>query len=76
MNSDNIMKAIKSLKPKNCEGHDRIPQGVLIDGMDVLIIPLTRLFLKIYETKTISHQWLIAKVNPILKKGNPSKIDN
>ena len=33
-----------SIKMKNSEGEDRIPQRVLIDGMEQLIVPLTHLF--------------------------------
>ena len=68
MDEKNIILAIKSLKSKNCEGHDRIPVRILIDGIDHLIKPLTYLFNKIYVTKTIPEQWLISKVFPVHKK--------
>ena len=35
-----IINAVKSIKIKNCEGYDRIPQRVLIDGIDYLVNPL------------------------------------
>jgi hypothetical protein len=31
-----------SLKSKNSEGHDRIPQRVLIDRTEILIVPFTQ----------------------------------
>jgi hypothetical protein len=76
MSENEILIAVKSLSVKNSEGHDRIPQRILIDGYEILKAPLLVLFNKIYETKEIPQQWLISKVNPILKKGNPSNIEN
>ena len=37
MTRDNIIKAIKSIKIKNCEGYDRIPQRILSEGINYLI---------------------------------------
>ena len=71
-----ILKAIKSMKPKNCEGHDRIPLRILIDGIQILIAPLSTLFNKIYNQKKIPEQWLISKVIPIHKKGPSTEIQN
>ena len=70
MTENDILKAVKSLKIKNCEGHDRIPQRALIDGIELLIKPLSAIFNKIYHSKVIPEQWLITKINPIFKKGN------
>ena len=36
MTPENVVKAVMSLKTKNCEGHDNIPQRILIDGIEVL----------------------------------------
>jgi hypothetical protein len=71
-----ITKAIKTLKAKNCEGHDRIPQRILVDGFDALDQSLCHLFNQIYEQKTIPEQWLISKVIPIFKKGDPKNVEN
>ena len=40
----NILECIDSLKLKNTEGYDRIPQRILIDGRDFSIEPLSNLF--------------------------------
>ena len=48
MTKTDIISCVKMLKVKNCEGYDRIPQRVLIDGIDLLINPLTKLFSMIY----------------------------
>ena len=37
MTEINVRKAMESLKLKNSEGHDRIPQRILIDGADKCI---------------------------------------
>ena len=51
MSIDNIVKVVKILKIKNCEGHDRIPQRILIDGIEILKFPLSYLFNQIYNQK-------------------------
>ena len=71
-----IIESIKGLKMKNNEGYDRIPQRVLIDGMDVLIRPLTKLFSMVYRDTEIPGQWLISKIVPIHKKGSKQQIEN
>ena len=76
MTADNIVTAVKTLKIKNCEGHDRIPQRILVDGIEILKTPLAVLFDKIYHTKSLPQQWLIAKIIPIHKKGSHSDIEN
>ena len=76
MTEQNILKAVKSMKIKNCEGHDGIPLRILIDGINILIAPLTVLFNKIYNQKKIPEQWLIAKIIPIHKKGSLNDIKN
>ena len=51
MSENDIIECVKQLKLKNCEDYDRIPQRILIDGISILINPLTRLFSLIYSTK-------------------------
>ena len=46
-----VLKAVKSMKLKNCKGHDRILLRILIDGIQILITPLSTLFNKIYTQK-------------------------
>ena len=65
---ENILPVVISLKIKNCEGHDYIPQWILLDWIDFLKNPLFTLFNKIYIQKIILEQWLISKVIPIHKK--------
>ena len=76
MERDDIIKCVSTLKIKNAEGYDRIPQRIIKDGIDQLIDPLTHLFKLIYHTKKIPDQWKVAKVTPILKKGSKNEISN
>ena len=57
MTPENLLIAIKSLKIKNCEGFDRIPVRILIDGTNELVQVLSHLFNLIYKHKTIPSQW-------------------
>ena len=76
MTENDVLKAVKSLKSKNCEGHDRIPVRIISDGIQHLLKPLSYLFSNIYIQKQIPEQWLISKITPLLKKGNPSNVEN
>ena len=72
-----VKECMQSLKVKNTEGYDRIPQRVLVDGVDVLVDPFSKLFDKIYHEKSIPKQWLIAKTIPIYKnKGEKKNIES
>ena len=77
MDTDSVRECILSLKLKNSEGFDRIPQRVLVDGVDHLIKPIVVLMDKIYISKQIPHQWLVSKTIPVFKnKGKPKDIEN
>ena len=76
MTPKSIEECLKSIKVKNCEGHDRIPQRILVDGVNQLVKPLTTLFKMIYSQNKLPQQWLVAKINPIFKKGVKNNIEN
>ena len=76
MTRENVIKAIRSIKIKNCEGYDRIPQRILTEGINYLIEPMHKLFNLIYEHKKLPQQWLISKIIPIFKKGAKSEVEN
>jgi len=76
MSSCEIIECVKTIKIKNIEGYDRIPQRILVDGIDHLVRPLSHLFSLIYNNNELPSQWLIAKVCPIFKKGNKNEISN
>ena len=76
MTYDAIMECLKSIKIKNCEGYDRIPQRILTDGAIHLASPLKNLLNLIYTQNEIPEQWLMAKVTPIHKKGSRNDVSN
>ena len=49
MSGIEIMEVMKTIKTKNSEGYDRILQRILVDGANILIGPLGKLFEKIYN---------------------------
>ena len=65
----NIRRVMSTIKIKNCEGWERIPQRIFVEGIEVLAAPLTNLFNKIYEQMLLPEQWLMAKIIPVHKKG-------
>ena len=76
MTETDLTDCLKNIKIKNCEGFDRIPQRVLVDGAQILITPLKGLFQRIYYQNALPEQWLISKIIPIHKKGPKNKIEN
>jgi hypothetical protein len=71
-----IKECILSLKIKNSEGVDRLPQRILIDGINVLLCPLTGLFDLIYRNKKLPLQWLVSKIIPVHKEGPKHNVKN
>ena len=77
MDSVSVKHCMLSLKNKNTEGVDRIPQKILLDGADILVAPMSKLFEKIYSEKSIPDQWRIAKTIPVFKnKGDKKDVSN
>ena len=76
MSKDIVKECVLSLKIKNSEGFDRIPQRILSDGVDFLCAPLAGLFMLIYSEKSIPEQWLVSKIILIHKKGPRHDIEN
>jgi hypothetical protein len=76
MTQENIAECIKSIKIKNNEGFDRIPQRVLVDGISNILSPLTALFQLIFNERKVPDQWIVSKIIPIFKKGDNTKIEN
>jgi hypothetical protein len=62
---DSVRECILSLKLKNSEGFDHIPQRVQVDGVDRLIKPIWVLINEIYTSKQITHQWLVSETIPV-----------
>jgi hypothetical protein len=75
MDTEAIISVVGSMKLKNSEGFDRIPQRVIIEGINHLIKPPTNLFKLIYAQKQVPEQWIVAKTVPIHKKGPRTNIE-
>ena len=75
MDKVSIKECMLSLKIKNSEVFDRIPQRILLDGADVLIDAYEGLFSRMYAQVKVPAQWLISKTIPIFKnKGAASTV--
>jgi hypothetical protein len=61
MDQTSVRQCIYSLKVKNTDGYDLIPQRILVGSIGILIGPFSILFEKIYYQRTIPGQWLISK---------------
>jgi len=71
-----VKKAIDDLKRSKAQGHDEIPGCVVKDLKHVIALPLCWLFNIIITTGSIPKAWKIAKILPVFKKGDRSKIEN
>jgi hypothetical protein len=72
-----VRECMCSLKSKNSEGFDRIPQKILHDSANILSIPMHKIMKLIYTEMKVPDQWLVAKTIPINKnKGNSKDIKN
>jgi hypothetical protein len=76
MTKTNVLKTLKGLTIKNCEGYDRLPLRIFNEGAEVLLDTLTVLYTKIYEEKKVPMQWKVARVIPLHKKGDKALIEN
>ena len=76
MSSSEVRKCFESIKLKNTEGFDRIPQRVLIDDIEHLFQPFAKLFELIYREKKIPEQWHLPKIKPVHKKASMQMIEN
>ena len=72
MTESDVLRAVTSLQNKTSEGHDRIPVRVIKDGITILIKPLTVLFNKIYDQRSLPEQF--QKPFRFLKKETKAKL--
>ena len=71
-----VRSCMETIKLKNTEGYDRMPQRNLREGIDILASPFAKLFNKIYNKKRIPSQWLVSKIIPTFKKIDKTRIEN
>lgn len=73
---DEVLKALKKLKPKLTSGPDNIPSFVVRDCAAVFAKPLCLIFNLSLQTSTFPQCWKQSKIIPVFKKGDRSLITN
>ena len=73
---EDVEKTLRNLKNKQTAGLDNVPSFIIKDCANVLAEPLLYLFNLILKTSTFPTVWKVAKICPILKKGDASHIQN
>ena len=73
MDPVSVKECMQSLKIKNSEGYDRIPQRILVDGLEPLVLAFSGLFARIYAQVQVPNQWLISKTIPVFKNRGDEK---
>ena len=71
-----VEKGLYMLKPKYNFGIDQIPYYLVKDCRAILVEPLTYLFNLSLKTQTFPNDWKLAKISPLLKSGDDSRIEN
>ena len=71
-----VLKIIKSLKPKKSFGPDGITSETLKLGADILVIPLTYIINSSILTGKYPTSWKISKTVPLFKKGDRKNLKN
>lgn len=73
---DEILTALKQIKPKMTTGPDDIPAFIVRDCAQILAPPLTVLINLCLKYSIFPNSWKISKVCPVYKKGNQCDIVN
>jgi len=71
-----VKEAMNILKDKTCYSFDNIPVRILKDGAEMLAPAFCDLFNLIYQQKLIPEKGRTARILPLHKKGDKSKIAN
>jgi hypothetical protein len=71
-----VRNAIKELKSKRSSGPDGIPAYIIKGCGEVLSEPLCFIFNLSLSTRVFPYRWKEAKVTPIFKSGDKTKIEN
>jgi hypothetical protein len=73
---DKIQNLLKNLDISKSPGPDGMHPKVLKELSDVIAEPLADVFRKSLAESTLPHQWKVANVTPLFKKGDKSKAGN
>ena len=71
-----VYKELKSLNPNKASGPDDIRPSILQACAGSLAKPLSILFRKTLEERTLPNDWKMAKITPIFKKGGRKSANN
>lgn len=75
-NTNDILTALRKLKPKFTKGPDGIPAFIIRDCAYALAEPLTILFNLILRTCMIPNIWKRARICAVFKKGDRNNVEN
>jgi len=73
---EEIINALKNLKPTKAQGFDEVPSVVLKHLSISIVRPLTRLFNIIIETGIIPKGGKISRIVPVFKSGDKTSVSN
>ena len=76
INEEMVKVIMSGLKPKRCEGYDRIPLVFYKDGVDELTYIITVLMKKVVKYGIVPEQWKVAQIIPLHKKGKKNEAEN
>ena len=76
VSENEVLKILKSLKPKKSYGIDDISSEILKLGAEVLVVPLTYMINFSIITGKYPTDWKVSKVIPLHKKGNKKFMKN
>ncbi|KYB24594.1 hypothetical protein TcasGA2_TC030943 [Tribolium castaneum] len=76
ISEDDILRQLRRAKNSMTSGCDGIPSFLLRDCAFVFSAPLFRIFNLILESSTFPSVWKVTHICPVLKKGDPNKIEN
>ena len=76
VNTGTVLKELRNLKRSKSPGLDDIPPSLLKDAESCLAEPLTYLINMSLHTGQVANEWKQAKVLPLFRSGNATKLDN
>lgn len=76
LQSEEVLKALKTLKPKHSKGPDGIPAYIVRDCAYAFVKPLTTIFNLSLHTGTFPNDWKKSRVCPVFKKGSKNCVEN
>ena len=71
-----VAKKIKAMKDNKSPGVDGIPPKLLMETVEQISIPLSRLFNLSLKEGVVPVEWKVANIMPLFKKGSRNKSEN